>query len=82
VGCFLLVAGTGAGAGTWAGTTAGAGTSAGICGAGVSTLCSGAGDAIMGLSTLCSGAGVGTGGDVARFRIWAIWMYALVMGDP
>jgi hypothetical protein len=74
VGCFLLVAGTGAGAGTWAG--------AGTRGAGVGTLCSGAGGATMGLSTLCSGAGAGTGGDVARFRIWATWMYALVMGDP
>ena len=28
------------------------------------------------------GSGAGSGGAVARFRIWAIWMYLLVMLEP
>jgi hypothetical protein len=50
-----------------------------------SSLCSGVGGGTRGLGTLCPGAGgrgVGLGGAVARLRIWAIWMYALVMLEP
>ena len=61
----------------WDGKGAGASASAG---SGMSTLCSGAGGVMSG--TLCSGAGVDTGGVVARFKIWTIWMYALVMLEP
>ena len=56
---------------------------AGRAGAGVITLCSGAGGVISG--TLGSGAGgsrAGSGGAVARFKIWAIWMYAFLMLEP
>ena len=55
----------------------------GRAGAGASNLCSGAGGGTIG--TLCSGAGgsgAGSGRAVARFKIWAIWMYALVMLEP
>ena len=54
----------------------------GRVGAETSTLCSGAGCVVS--VTLCSGAGSGvvTGGAVARFKIWAIWMYAFVMLEP
>ncbi len=48
-----------------------------------STLCSGAGGPN---GTLCSRtgdeAGVVVGEAVARLRIWAIWMYALVRREP
>ena len=48
-------------------------------------VCSNAGGVTVG--TLCSGAGgsgAGSGGAVAvaRFKLWAIWMYALVMLEP
>ena len=52
-------------------------------GAGMSTLGSGAGG--VGICTLGSGAGgrgICFGGVVARFKIWAIWMQALVTLDP
>ncbi len=85
-GFFFLLAGTGARAGFRAGagmgTAVGAGTGEGTSGAGVGTLCSGTGGATIGLSTLCSGAWGCSGGAVARFRIWTIWMYALVTGKP
>jgi hypothetical protein len=54
-----------------------------VIGAGASTLCSGAGGVAKG--TLGSGTGVFgacLGGAFARFKIWAIWMYALGMLDP
>jgi hypothetical protein len=53
-------------------------------GDGVSTLCSGAGGVVL-IGTLCAGAGisgVGPGHAVARFKIWAIWIHALVMVEP
>jgi hypothetical protein len=50
----------------------------------VSTLCAGAGGETIG--TLCSDAGGGgkdgAGVVVARFRIFAIWMYAFVVVEP
>ena len=51
----------------------------GRAGAGTSTLCSGAAGVMSGTLGSGAGSGVGTGGAVARFKIWAIWMYALVM---
>ena len=49
----------------------------GRIGAGTSTLCSGAGGVMSGTLGSGAGSGVGTGGAIARFKIWAIWMYAL-----
>ena len=54
----------------------------GRAGAGTSTLCSGAGGLMSGTLYSGAGSGVGIGGAVARFKIWAIWMYALVMLEP
>ena len=55
----------------------------GRAGAGVSTLCSGAGDVMIdNLGSDIGGSGAGSGLAVARFKIWAIRMYALVMLEP
>ena len=53
-------------------------------GVGVSTLCAGTGGVVL-VGTLGSdagGSGVGAGRAVARFNIWVIWIYALVMLEP
>ena len=54
----------------------------GRAGAGTSTLCSGAGGVVSGTLGSGAGSGVVTGDAVARFKIWAIWMYAFVMLEP
>ena len=48
----------------------------------VLVLFSGAGGVMSGTLGSGAGSGVGTGGAIARFKIWAIWMYAFVMLEP